>query len=126
MYKVKVTSSFSAAHSLEGYPGDCCNLHGHNWRLMVTILCPSQDEIGMAIDFRKVKQILNPIVTDLDHKHLNSLDCFNGKNPTSEELAKYIYNRLEPYCIELNCKLLETEIWESENASIVYYKDSLD
>ncbi len=122
MYKIKVIASFSAAHSLEGYQGDCCNLHGHNWKVMITVLCPKQDDLGMAIDFRKAKELLHEVISDFDHKHLNSLNCFAEVNPTSEELAKCIYRKLHPLFDKLGGKLQETELWESDNASVVYYE----
>lgn len=122
MYKIKVAASFSAAHSLTGYQGDCCNLHGHNWKVMITVLCHKQDELGMAIDFRKAKEILNTVMQEFDHKHLNSLECFSSVNPTSEALARAIYQRLQHPFEELGGRLQEIELWESDNASVVYYE----
>ncbi len=120
MFKLKVTSSFSAAHKLDGYAGDCCNLHGHNWRVQVVIRCREQDNIGLTIDFREVKKRLQVVVSEVDHKYLNDLDCFRGKNPTSEELARHLFKRLVSEFDDLDCEIGEVEIWESENSSVVY------
>lgn len=120
MFKLKVTTNFSAAHRLEGYPGDCSNLHGHNWRVQVGVLCLEQDNIGLTIDFREIKKRLNEVVSEVDHKFLNDLEFFRDKNPTSEELARYLYQRLVKSFSNLACKISEVEIWESENSSIVY------
>ncbi len=122
MYKIKVTTNFSAAHSLSGYKGDCCNLHGHNWKVMVTINCEKQDSIGMAIDFRKAKQLLNSVIAEFDHTYLNDLPCFSDTNPTSEELARCIYLKLKDQFAAINGRLIETEVWESDNSSVVYYE----
>jgi len=120
MYKLKVTSNFSAAHRLDGYQGDCANLHGHNWRVQVGIICLEQDDIGLRIDFKEVKKRLNQVVSELDHKLLNDLPWFRDKNPTSEELARHLYFRLKESFNNLSCQIAEVEIWESENSSLVY------
>ena len=120
MYKLKVTSNFSAAHRLDGYQGDCANLHGHNWRVQVGIICLEQDDIGLTIDFKEVKKRLNQVVSELDHKLLNDLPWFRDKNPTSEELARHLYFRLKESFNNLSCQIAEVEIWESENSSLVY------
>ncbi len=120
MFKLKVTTHFSAAHRLDGYEGDCSNLHGHNWRVQMGVLCLEQDNIGLTIDFREIKKRLNEVVSEVDHKFLNDLDCFKEKNPTSEELVRYLYHQLVKSFQDLPCTISEVEIWESENSSIVY------
>lgn len=120
MFKLKVNTNFSAAHRLDGYEGDCANLHGHNWRVQIGVLCPEQDKIGLTIDFREVKKRLNEVVAEVDHKYLNDLDWFRDKNPTSEELARYLYQMIVKAFSDLACTVSEVEIWESENSSIVY------
>lgn len=120
MYLLNVSDSFSAAHRLCGYQGACSKLHGHNWKVRVGIRCTELDEIGMALDYGIIKGILNGILEDLDHEYLNDLPALNGKNPTSEILAKYIFDRmaagLEPY----NAIIHEVELYESERSSVVY------
>jgi len=122
MYKLRVTADFSAAHCLNGYPGDCSNLHGHNWKVTVSILCPEQDKIGLTVDFREVKKVLNKVVAEFDHKYLNDIPCFEGKNPTSEELARCFFNKLKQPYQKLGTVLSEVEIWESENSSVAYFE----
>jgi len=123
MFKLKVTNHFSAAHKLEGYDGDCCNLHGHNWKVQVGILCSEQDDIGLTIDFREVKRVLKEAIDTVDHKYLNDLDFFDGRNPTSEELARYFYLRLTSVFKNMGCKVSEVEVWESDNTSVVYFEE---
>ena len=120
MYKLRVKTNFSAAHRLDGYEGDCSNLHGHNWLVQVGIICHEQDEIGLTIDFKEVKKRLNEVVAELDHKFLNELPSFADKNPTSEELARYLFNRLKEKFHDLDCRIAEVELWESENSSLIY------
>ncbi|MFA5498456.1 MAG: 6-carboxytetrahydropterin synthase QueD [Candidatus Cloacimonadia bacterium] len=122
MFKLKVTNHFSAAHRLDGYEGDCCNLHGHNWKVQVGILCPEQDDIGLTIDFREVKRLLKEVIDTVDHKYLNELDFFEGRNPTSEELARYFYLQLTSLFKDMGCRVSEVEVWESDNTSVVYFE----
>ncbi|MFO8144683.1 MAG: 6-carboxytetrahydropterin synthase QueD [Candidatus Syntrophosphaera sp.] len=120
MYKLSVTDSFSAAHRLEGYAGACCNLHGHNWKVRVGIIAGELDDIGMAMDFKLIKTLLSGILGELDHAYLNDLPALAGVNPTSENLAKYIYGRFEASLAGNSARICEVEICESENSSVIY------
>ncbi|MDP8221560.1 MAG: 6-carboxytetrahydropterin synthase QueD [Candidatus Stygibacter frigidus] len=122
MYKLNVISDFSSAHRLEGYEGACHNLHGHNWKVRVGILASQVDDIGMTVDFGIVKQHLNSLMAELDHGYLNEMECFKGMNPTSENIAKYIFNRLSQVLNGDFVRVAEIEIWESERSSMVYFE----
>jgi len=122
MYKLNVISEFSSAHRLEGYQGACHNLHGHNWKVRVGILASQVDDIGMTLDFGVVKQHLNSLMAELDHGYLNEMACFEGMNPTSENIAKYIFNRLSKVLNGDFVRVAEIEIWESERSSMVYFE----
>lgn len=123
MYKLSVTGSFSAAHRLEGYTGACCKLHGHNWIVRAGIRADKLDDIGMALDFKVIKSLLGGILEELDHAYLNDLPALAGMNPTSENLAKYIYERLERSLEGEPARVCEVEIRESENSSVIYSND---
>lgn len=120
MYLLNVTDSFSAAHRLCGYQGACSNLHGHNWKVRVGIKSDILDDIGMALDYGIIKNILGKILDTLDHEYLNEVSVLQGQNPTSENLARYIFEQmqegLKPYCAEIH----EVELYESERSSVVY------
>jgi 6-pyruvoyltetrahydropterin/6-carboxytetrahydropterin synthase len=120
MYLLNVSDHFSAAHRLCGYQGACSQLHGHNWKVRVGIICEELDEIGMALDYGIIKKILGGILELLDHEYLNDLPLLGGQNPTSENLARIIYEEmargLEPY----PAKIKEVEIYESERSSVIY------
>ena len=94
MFKISVTTKFAAAHQLRGYEGPCENLHGHNWVIKAKIGSERLDEIGMVYDFKKLKIHLNEIVDKFDHQFLNEVKPFDEINPTSENLAKYIFESL--------------------------------
>jgi 6-pyruvoyltetrahydropterin/6-carboxytetrahydropterin synthase len=122
MYRLNVISHFSAAHQLQKYDGPCKNIHGHNWKVRVGILCENTDEIGLTIDFKIVKKHLNEVMETLDHKLLNELDCFSAVNPTSENIAKHIFKQLQEKFSGTNGKIEEIEVWESEKSSVVYFE----
>jgi len=116
MYKLKVEAYFSAAHNLRGYKGKCEELHGHNWKVEMVVASGNLDKIGMVADFKELKGLLNSALDKLDHKYLNNLSVFKKVNPTSENIAKYIYGQLRHKLP--NLKLVT--VWESENSSASY------
>jgi 6-pyruvoyltetrahydropterin/6-carboxytetrahydropterin synthase len=123
MYKLSVYDYFSAAHRLRGYEGPCSNVHGHNWKVRVTFQMGKLDPLGMAIDFKELKVKLSEILKELDHTFLNELVIFKDTNPTSENIAKYIYDSLSESFKDSAISLLEVELQESEKVSVVYSND---
>jgi len=91
-YELAVEAEFSAAHSLAGYEGPCAQLHGHNYRVVIHIAGEKLDDRGMLLDFREIKRICESFVCELDHKHLNDLPAFAAQNPTSENIARQIFD----------------------------------
>jgi len=119
MYKIKIVSGFSGAHSLRGYRGKCEELHGHNWKVEVIVCSKKLDSIGIVIDFSKLKSILNSVLEELDHKYLNDLDYFKKNNPTSENIAYYIFNKVKK-SLNKNINLVEVNVWETDNSCASY------
>ena len=122
MFKLNVVSEFSSAHKLVGYEGACRNLHGHNWKVRVGINASKIDEIGMTVDFGVVKGHLNEMMAMLDHQYLNELDCFQNVNPTSENIARYLFGELSKRLNSDFVRVNEVEIWESDRSSVVYFE----
>lgn len=122
MFKLNVVSQFSSAHKLNGYAGACRNLHGHNWKVRIGIECAETDKIGMTIDFGIVKSELNKLIEILDHNFLNDLPYFTDCNPTSENIARFIYEEMTKRIQVEGCKVADVEVWESDKSSIVYYE----
>ncbi|MFA5272015.1 MAG: 6-carboxytetrahydropterin synthase QueD [Candidatus Omnitrophota bacterium] len=120
MYEIKVISSFSAAHSLRAYKGKCENLHGHNWKVEVVVSSQSLDAGGMVMDFHDLKKMVNLVLEKLDHKYLNELTYFIKINPSSEEIARHIFNELKPLVSEGKCDLKEISVWETEGSCAIY------
>ncbi len=119
-YTVKVCSQFSSAHSLRGYKGKCEDLHGHNWRVEISSYAENLNETGMVVDFKELKKALKEVTMDLDHKHLNELEYFENVNPTSENIARYVYEMILGNRPELN--IGEVTVWETDTSSAVYSK----
>ena len=116
MYSVRVEVGFSSAHNLRGYKGKCEDLHGHNWRVEIVVKSLGLDNIGMVLDFKFLKKKLNVVLEEMDHKYLNKLVYFKKINPTSENIAKYIYNKLK-----IRIPLLSSvTVWENSTSSATY------
>ena len=94
MYEVSIKTSFSAAHHLRGYRGSCESPHGHNWDVEVWVRGTQLDEVGILVDFRVLRSAVNEIIEDLDHTDLNTVAALEGRNPTSENLARYLHGAL--------------------------------
>lgn len=118
MYSVRVEAYFSSAHYLRGYKGKCEDLHGHNWKVEVTAQKKALDKAGMVLDFKDIKSRLNEFLEKLDHKCLNDLASFKRVNPTSENIARYIYKGLKRRMPGLK----SITIWESHNCCASYYE----
>jgi len=94
VYEIYVKDHFAAAHALKGYDGSCANMHGHNWVVKAYIQCTKLNKLGFGVDFMDVKKILSDILGKLDHTTLNDVAEFGHINPTSENIAKFLYMEL--------------------------------
>ena len=120
MYELAIETSFSAAHQLRGYGGKCEKLHGHNWRVNVYVTAEKLNEIGLAIDFTELKMIAEEIISPLDHTCLNEVFPFTEINPSSENIAKWVYDNLKKKLSGRNVQVSMVTVWESETASATY------
>ena len=116
MYEIKVKSDFSAAHNLKHYKGKCEKLHGHNWMVEAIFAYKRLGKDSIAIDFRIAKRILRDITERLDHSYLNELESLKNINPTSENVAKFIYDAVK----RKNENLKSVSVWENENSCATY------
>ena len=122
MYHVTIQTYFSAAHYLRNYKGRCENMHGHNWKIEVTASSDLLDEAGMALDFSVLKMKTNAILDKLDHQNLNDIDPFNEINPSSENIAFYLFNLLTEDLIDSPVTLTQVTVWESDTSKASYTK----
>ena len=122
IFEIHVKADFAAAHCLREYDGDCERLHGHNWTVEVFVKCLRLNEIGIGIDFRDVKKALRDVVEKLDHSYLNDLPSFQKQNPTSENIARYVYRELSGRLNRDDVKVSQVKISETPGAG-VYYRE---
>ena len=123
MFEVFVKTHFSAAHRLVNYQGDCAHLHGHNWDVMVTLGTEELDELGLAVDFRELKQQLNRLLGELDHTELNQHPELGTINPTCEIVARFLYRRLAAYFSGGHkARVMRVQVCETPGAGVIYYE----
>ncbi|HEB74989.1 MAG TPA: 6-carboxytetrahydropterin synthase QueD [Nitrospirae bacterium] len=123
MYELTIETVFSAAHQLRGYKGKCEALHGHNWKVQVHVLAGRLNEIDIAMDFHDLKRYTNEIVEQLDHGVLNEIFPFTEINPSSENIARWIFDSLKRKVDDDNVRVSAVTVWESDTASATYYED---
>ena len=126
MFEVTIIKSFSAAHMLAAIGGKCEELHGHNFKVEVTIAAKDLNSSGIIVDFRHVKKWLQEILDNFDHKHLNEIPFFTEINPSSENIAKYIYREMKLKAAQAEVKVARVKVWESENAAVTYIPDKIE
>jgi 6-pyruvoyltetrahydropterin/6-carboxytetrahydropterin synthase len=119
MYIISVKTTFSAAHNIEGYDGNCSRVHGHNYKIEVSVKADEVNKLGMCVDFRKLMQIAKKTTSLLDHKNLNNIPFFNKNNPTAENIAEFIYKKVKK---ELKGKIAihSVKVWETEEYAVTY------
>jgi 6-pyruvoyltetrahydropterin/6-carboxytetrahydropterin synthase len=123
MYTLMVETKFAAAHQLRGYKGKCENLHGHSWKVRICVCSESLNNIGLAVDFTDLKRIANEIVEPLDHTCLNNIPPFTEINPSSENIAKWIFDSLGEKTAPYQVGVKSVTVWESDSASATYFME---
>ncbi len=118
MYELKVESSFSAAHHLLNYNGECENQHGHNWKVEAYFRGSELDKSNLLIDFKILKKHLNAVLDMLDHKDINTLAEFQNQSPSSEFLSKFIYQNLKKEIPQT----YKISVWETDKACATYFE----
>lgn len=121
VFEVYVKTHFSAAHRLAGYPGDCSKVHGHNWMVEAYIKCYKLDEIGIGVDFRDIKDSVGKVLSGLDHSDLNEIEPFTKINPSSENIAKHLYQKLSAKLNSDTIKVSKVKVCETPGAGAYYY-----
>ena len=117
MYEITIENSFSAAHRLNEYHGKCESVHGHNWKVQIVIESAELNKAGMVLDFKIAKNYLRNILKKLDHQFLNEIYPFNEINPTSENLAAFIYRELKKKFKKNRYDVAKVTVFETEHSS---------
>ena len=123
MFHIFIKSHFSAGHHLRDYPGNCERPHGHNWKVEVTVKATELDSLGMGIDFRKIKEAVKKVLDTLDHHDLNEHGDFQSINPSSENIAVYIFNNLLKDLSSDRYGVHSVTVCETDNSGVTYFGD---
>ena len=120
MYLVTIQQHFDAAHFIRGYSGKCQRVHGHRWLVQVNVERDHLNHLGMLVDFGDIKQDLNKILDEhFDHYLINDLCPFDTLNPTAENIAKFIYDKMKSI-FSFYPKLNSVRIYESPDCYAEY------
>ncbi len=121
MFEVSVEHTFAAGHALRNYRGKCENVHGHNYRVQVLVRGEKLDEVGMLADFTVLKKLLREVSEPLDHVFVNDIEPFITVNPTAENMAKYVCEKMqEGLKLDNGAKVAEVKLWETDIQYAVY------
>jgi 6-pyruvoyltetrahydropterin/6-carboxytetrahydropterin synthase len=120
MYELKIITQMACAHQLREFEGRCENLHGHNWKIEVFVAGEELEPNGILIDFKKVKIATEKVIDELDHKFLNDLEAFKEVNPSSENIARYLFKALGPALNGPKVRVSRVTAWESDSACASY------
>jgi 6-pyruvoyltetrahydropterin/6-carboxytetrahydropterin synthase len=123
MFELKIEDHLAAAHNLREYEGECEALHGHNWKIEVVVRSRELNSIGLAIDFKDLKAATTAVLDELDHRYLNEVPPFDKVNPSSENIAKYIYEEVGRRLSGTGAKIHMVTAWESEKACASYFEE---
>jgi 6-pyruvoyltetrahydropterin/6-carboxytetrahydropterin synthase len=120
MFEVSVEYSFAAGHALRGYRGKCENVHGHNYRVQVTVAGERLNSIGLLVDFADLRAALKELVESFDHHFLNDLEPFKQINPSAENLAYYLGTELGRKIASQGVGVHSVTVWETDTTSATY------
>ena len=130
MFEVSVEETFAAGHALRGYRGKCENVHGHNYKVCVTLAGGALSSIGLLYDFKDLKDAIQCTVRKLDHQFLNDIAPFDTVNPSAENLAKYFYDEITRLLAENGsksnpsapCAVQQVTVWETDTTTATYLR----
>jgi 6-pyruvoyltetrahydropterin/6-carboxytetrahydropterin synthase len=121
MFEVTVEQTFAAGHALRNYHGKCEDVHGHNYRVRVTVEGQQLDCTGLLVDFLEVNRLISDAVGYLDHRFINDLVPFDEINPSAENIAKYFYDQLNlGLKNEVPVRISAIQVWETDTSSAIY------
>lgn len=122
MFELSVRGHFSGAHRLARYRGACARLHGHNWEVEVFLRGRRLDGEGLLVDFKRVKAEIQAVLETLDHRELNRLSIFANRNPTSEHLARFLFDTLAARLNTRRCAVHRVWVSEAPGTAAAYWK----
>jgi len=122
MYRITVEDEFAGAHHLRNYRGKCENPHGHNWKVAVSLDGEEPGDNGLLIDFGDVRKILHAVLDELDHTDLNRVSFFRRRNPSSENIAFYLFQNMRKAMKKKGIVVAKVTVWENGRQSAAYWE----
>ncbi|OGT20161.1 MAG: 6-carboxytetrahydropterin synthase QueD [Gammaproteobacteria bacterium RBG_16_57_12] len=123
LYTLKVITDFASAHTLRNYPGACARMHGHNWKVELEVQARELDDLGIGLDFKEMKRVARQVCEELDHRYLNDIPPFDRINPTAENIAAHLFQRLSQELNTGRAKVHAVTVWETERACVRYTEE---
>lgn len=120
MFEISVDYSFAAGHALRGYKGKCENVHGHNYKVRVTVAGEQLNTTGLLMDFVDLRAAIKALVERLDHRFMNDLEPFDKLNPSAENLARYLGEEINPQVAKQGLRVESVTVWETDTTSATY------
>jgi 6-pyruvoyltetrahydropterin/6-carboxytetrahydropterin synthase len=121
MFEISVEETFAAGHSLRNYHGKCEKVHGHNYKVQVTLEGETLNEAGLLVDFVDLKRLLHAAVDRLDHEFLNDIPPFDLLNPSAENMAKYFHEEVSKgLASEGGVRIACVRLWETDTSVAAY------
>ncbi len=136
MFQVSVEESFAAGHALRGYRGKCENVHGHNYKVRITLEGPALDSVGLLRDFKELKEAMQSAIRKLDHRFLNEIPPFDEVNPSAENLARFFYVEISQLLADPHrpienaasegapCRVQAVTVWETDTTTATYFHEN--
>ncbi len=121
MFQVSVEETFAAAHFLRHHGGSWERLHGHNYRVVVTVVGPKLNGNGLLMGFAELKRMVKDVIGRSDHRFLNEVPPFDALNPSAENIAKRFCDEISMRLPE-ECRVRvgEVKVWETDANSVSY------
>lgn len=119
MYRLSTETEFAAAHNLREYNGKCERLHGHNYRVRTVVAGEKLGDDGMLVDFHRLKDIVDRVISRIDHRYLNEVVPFDELNPTTEHIARFIAGEVGKG-LPAGVHVAEVTCWESDKCAVTY------
>ncbi|MEE8449242.1 MAG: 6-carboxytetrahydropterin synthase QueD [Thermodesulfobacteriota bacterium] len=123
MYELVIKEDFAAAHRLLNYRGSCEKLHGHNFKVEISVQAKELDANGLALDFRELKEVSRKVLASFDHTVLNELPEFQSQNPSAENISRCLFTALASVINSETVRLCRVTVWESETAAASYFPE---
>lgn len=125
IWQITIREKFSSAHALRHYNGKCERLHGHNYAVEMVVEGDTlSDDTHLLTDFTILKKILRAELENLDHCNLNAIAPFSDMedkvNPSSENIARYIWQQMKPKLAHLPVNLYSISVSEKPEQTATY------